>query len=52
MNEVRVQTEIEAYPSVRVFGGQLELSNARPAQLAPLREFWILQGKAIVKVRS
>jgi len=51
MGEVRITPAIESYPTVRVFGGQLELSNARPEQLGALRDFWILQGKVIVKVR-
>ncbi|HIK18474.1 MAG TPA: hypothetical protein IGS53_24755 [Leptolyngbyaceae cyanobacterium M33_DOE_097] len=42
---------IESYPTVRVFWGQLELSNARPEEFGALRDFWILQGKVIVKVR-
>jgi inner membrane protein len=53
MSEVRIPTEIETFPSVRAFGGQIELSNARPAQISSLlREFWIVQGKTIVKIRS
>jgi inner membrane protein len=51
MDQVRLQPELEAYPSIKV-AGQILLSHARPAQLEPLREFWILQGKTIMKVRS
>jgi len=53
MEEVRIPLEIESYPCLRVFGGQVELSNARPPQVAELLgEFWILSGKTIVKVRA
>jgi inner membrane protein len=51
MQSIRLNPSLEEFPSVRVFGGRLELSNARPSQLANLREFWILQGSVIVKVR-
>ncbi|WP_446870995.1 metal-dependent hydrolase [Phormidesmis sp. 146-12] len=51
MAEIKLQPELEAYPSVRA-AGQLELSNARPGQLESLRDAWILRGKAIVKVRG
>jgi inner membrane protein len=49
--DIRLANSIEEFPALRVFGGQLELSNARPAQLGFLREFWILSGNVIVKVR-
>ncbi|NJL22871.1 MAG: hypothetical protein HC895_21900 [Leptolyngbyaceae cyanobacterium SM1_3_5] len=50
--EVQLPLELESFSSLRVFGGQVELANAKPSQLEVLREFWILSGKLIVKVRS
>lgn len=53
MEEVQLAPEIESYPTMRVFGGQVELSNARPYQIEQaLREFWILSGKIIIKERQ
>lgn len=53
MEDARIPIEIESYPILRTFGGQIELSNARPAQVnSLLGEFWILTGKVIVKVRQ
>jgi inner membrane protein len=52
MAEVRLSLEVSSFPVMRVFGGQVELSNVRPTQLLALREFWILQGRVIVKVRQ
>jgi inner membrane protein len=53
MEDVRIPLEIERYASLRLFGGQVELSNARPSQVAAvLGEFWILVGKVVVKVRQ
>lgn len=53
MSEVRLTPAIGEYPTVRVYGGRVELSNARPAQVAAqLREFWILSGSVVVKVRK
>lgn len=53
MEAVQIPLELERYPTLRVFGGQVELSNARPPEIeALLGEFWILSGKAIVKVRA
>lgn len=53
MEDVQIPLEIERYSSLRMFGGQVELSNARPAQVATLLgEFWVLTGKVVVKVRQ
>lgn len=53
MADVRIPMELESYPTLRMFGGQLELNNARPAQVSSLLgEFWILTGKVIVKVKQ
>lgn len=53
MENLRLVSPVGVFPSLRVFGGQVELSNARPHQLAAqLREFWILQGQVVVKVRK
>ncbi len=53
MEDVRIPLEIERYATLRLFGGQVELSNARPAQVsALLGDFWILVGKVVVKVRQ
>lgn len=51
MGELRLNPAIGEFPSLRVFGGQLELNNARPSDLIPLREYWILSGRVVVKVR-
>ncbi|PSB15961.1 hypothetical protein C7B76_12550 [filamentous cyanobacterium CCP2] len=51
--EVTIATDFSSYDTIHTWGGQLELRNARPAQiLAQIGEFWIVQGKAIVKVRQ
>lgn len=53
MESLRLVSPVGVFPSMRVFGGQVELSNARPVQIAAqLREFWILQGQVVVKVRK
>jgi hypothetical protein len=42
----------ETYPTIRVTADGLELQNARPQELlAVLREFWILQGSILIKVK-
>jgi hypothetical protein len=47
--EVTIATDFSSYDTIRTWGGQIELRNARPAQiLAQIGEFWIVQGKAIV----
>ncbi len=52
MGDLRITSPVGVYPSLRVFGGQLEVSNARPGQISSqLREFWILQGQVVIKVR-
>lgn len=51
MSEVHLNPAIGEFPAVRVFGGQVELNNARPGDLAALREFYILSGRVVVKVR-
>jgi inner membrane protein len=53
MQDVRIVPAIGEYPTIRMYGGRIELSNARPAQVeAQLREFWILSGSVVVKVRQ
>ncbi|PSN17800.1 hypothetical protein C7271_15850 [filamentous cyanobacterium CCP5] len=53
IDELQIPLNLENYPSVRTWGGQLELSNARPLELASLlRDYWILNGQVIVKVRA
>lgn len=52
LEEIRIPKNLETYPAIRVWGGQIELSNARPGEvLAVLHDFWILSGQVIVKVR-
>jgi hypothetical protein len=42
----------ETYPTIRVNADGLELQNTRPQELlAVLREFWILQGSILIKVK-
>lgn len=48
---VITNTPIGEYPTLRVFAGQLEVSNARPRELNYLREHWIVQGRLIAKTR-
>jgi inner membrane protein len=52
LQETHVDAELETYQSVRLAGNQIELSNARPVQLEPLKELWILRGRVITKVRT
>ncbi len=53
IEELQIPSNLEAYSTIRLWGGQLELSNARPADVAAmLQDFWILQGNVIVKVRA
>ncbi|NJN87530.1 MAG: metal-dependent hydrolase [Leptolyngbyaceae cyanobacterium SL_7_1] len=53
MEEIQIPLELESYPALRVFGGQVELSNAQPAQIsALLGECWITSGQVIVKERT
>jgi len=53
MEDVELPIEVELFPSMRVFGGQVELRNARPAEVeALLGDFWIVSGKLIVKTRT
>lgn len=52
MTSVQIPIEIESFPTMRLYGGQVELRNARPAQIASaLGEFWVVVGKVVVKVR-
>jgi inner membrane protein len=51
--EVPPPTNLETFPTIRVGNSQLELQNAHPQEIqALLREFWILQGSVIVKVKA
>lgn len=53
VDEVPLAQNLETYPTIQVWGGQLELQNAHPQEiLSLLREFWILQGSVIVKVKA
>lgn len=50
---VPLAQELEAYPTVQLSSGNLTLQNARPQEIVVLlREFWILQGSVIVKVKT
>lgn len=52
MDEVPISQSLETFPTMRLGSSQLELQNAHPQELlASLREFWILQGSVIVKVK-
>ncbi|OLP20087.1 hypothetical protein BST81_02290 [Leptolyngbya sp. 'hensonii'] len=51
--EVQIPLEIQTYPVLRATGNRVELSHARPEQVRGLlRDFWILSGRVIVKVRG
>jgi hypothetical protein len=53
IEELQIPTSLETYATMRLWGGQLELSNARPLDVInQLQDFWILQGNLIVKVRA
>lgn len=50
---LQIASSFEDYDTIRNWGGQIELRNAKPSQIAALiREFWILDGRAIVKERT
>jgi hypothetical protein len=50
---LQIPANLETYSTIRPWGGQVELSNARPVEvLTVLQDFWILQGNVIVKVRA
>lgn len=52
MADVQIPIAVSSYRTLRVFGGQLELSNARPGEVsAVLGQFWILTGKVLVRTR-
>lgn len=51
--DLQMAPSLEEFNTIRMWGGQLELQNARPSQIASqLGEFWILDGKAIIKERT
>jgi inner membrane protein len=53
MDEAPPPANFEAYPTIRVTADRLELQNARPQELLSLlREFWILQGSVVIKVKA
>ena len=53
IDDIRLSIEIEAFPTIQLFGPQIELRNARPTEIySHLGEFWILTGKAIIKTRT
>ncbi len=53
LEQVQLPLEIQQYPTLRKVGGQIELKHARPGDVvAALADFWILQGKVVVKVRG
>ncbi len=52
MDQVQLATSFVEYDPIRMWGGQVELRQARcPVIVAQLGEFWIMQGKLIVKQR-
>ena len=53
LDEAPPPASLETYPTIRISAGRLELQNAHPQELlALLREFWILQGQVLVKVKA
>ena len=53
MAEAPPPVNFETYPTLRVTADRLELQNARPQELLSLlREFWILQGSVLIKVKA
>jgi len=53
MAELYIPTEIEAFPTLRVFGGQVELRSARPEEIVTiLGDYWVRRGKIICKSRN
>ncbi|MGB7314537.1 MAG: metal-dependent hydrolase [Nodosilinea sp.] len=52
MDEAPPPSSLETYPTIRLSTGQIELQNAHPQEIsALLREFWILQGSVLVKIK-
>jgi inner membrane protein len=50
---LQIANSFENYDTIRSWGGQIEVRNAKPSQIAALiGEFWILDGRAIVKERT
>jgi len=50
--EVTLPANFETYPTIRVGSRQIELQNAHPQEIMTLlKEFWILQGSIMVKVK-
>jgi hypothetical protein len=49
---LRLPLEQKTLNTFRLSGGQIELLNARKQNLEPLLDSFILNGKAIIKVRS
>jgi hypothetical protein len=53
LDEAPPPANFETYPTIRINADGLELQNARPQELlAVLREFWILQGSVLIKVKA
>jgi inner membrane protein len=53
LDEAPPPRSLETYPTIRLSTGRLELQNAHPQEiLSLLREFWILQGSVLVKVKA
>jgi inner membrane protein len=53
IDEAPPPSNLETYPTIRLSTGRIELQNAHPQEiLALLREFWILQGSVLVKVKA
>jgi inner membrane protein len=52
LEEAPIQQQVVSYPTLQTYGNQLDLSNARPIELSQLRDFWILYGRLVVKVRE
>ena len=52
LEDAPLQRAVVSYPTLATYGNQLELSNDRPIELAQLRDFWILHGRLVIKVRA
>lgn len=53
MDDIDIPLAVDTFPTMRVFGGQMELQNARPVELeSVLGDEWVEAGELIVKTRT
>jgi inner membrane protein len=53
IDEVRLPGTVTTFPSLRLFGGQVQLREARPDEIRQaLGGFWVETGKVVIKTRT